>query len=39
MVSDIIIERRGTETKLLYIPYAHVPDITNQSLYLFLMSP
>lgn len=38
-VSVVFIERRGAETELLYTPCAHVPDITNQSLYLFLMSP
>lgn len=37
-MSVVFIERRGAETKLLYTPCSHVPDITNQSLYLLLMS-
>lgn len=36
MVSVVFIKRGITEIGLLYILYAHVSDITNQSLYLFL---
>lgn len=39
MVSVVFIERGAVEIELLCLPCAHVADITNQFLYLFLMSP
>lgn len=39
MVSVVFIKRGIAKTELLYIPYTHMSGITNQSLYLFLISP
>lgn len=39
MVSVVFIKRGIAETGLTLIPYTHMSGITNQSLYLFLISP